>query len=888
MVLAPLAGSLLLWVITGSALSLAFAALAPLLLVASVADGRWRARRERRRAERRYAEQLAGLEAEIDDAHRRERAAAAERVPTAREWLDGAAAGSRWRAAPAEPLPATVGRGQVRSALRLNPDRTGAEPDAVERVRGRAGVLPDAPVTVDLRGGLCVAGSGAAADALARSVLLQALCRVPPTARIEITGNAEPWVAELPHPVRLRPGGGAGRIVLADGGRPAILVRAPDPGAVPAECDAVVVAGAGGGRVLRHPLQPSGSVFTPDAVSALEAARLARLLASAAGHGEGRLPDRVALGELLRERAPRDPAVGFLHCPIGVGPDGVVGVDLVTDGPHAVIGGTTGSGKSELLRSWVLALAALHPPSALQFLLLDFKGGATFTDLAGLPHTVGVLTDLQQPSVRRAVAGIRAELRFRERVLAAAGERSIEGARVSGLARLVLVVDEFAALAEQLPECHAVLGDVAARGRSLGVHLILCTQRPSGVVRDALLANAGLRICLKVTSDEDSRAVVGVADAASLERAGRAIIAPGNGPRVRAQLGEAEPDLPARVAAVWSAVQVRRPWLPELPERIAPSELPAGNGLVFGLADQPEHQAQPAAAWDPRRSGALLVLGAPGSGRTTALAAVAAAAGPAAAGPPDVIWPLATVPCVWDAVAGALDRLDTGRPDPALLLLDDVDAVFGAAGGDYAHELADRVLRIVREGAGAVAVVLAGSRLPSQLGAVTALAGSRLLLRAASRDEHLLAGGAAGGFDRAAPPGRGELDGTLVQVALAHRTSAPPAELAVPLEPLPGLVAVSSRPAALQAALGAADFQRLATADASLGTTTRVLVGSPDEWQSRWSVFRQLAAAKPVLFDGCGPAEVRSLLGRHELPPPCSGRPRWLFRPGEPAVRVRA
>jgi S-DNA-T family DNA segregation ATPase FtsK/SpoIIIE len=889
--LAPVGTSLVLWLVTGSAVSLAFAGLGPLLMLVAVADGRWRLRRERRSDGRRYASRLAALETEIDDAHRRERSAEAARLPSAREWFADAAA-DRWATSPAAPLSATLGRADVRSALRLTPDRTGAEPPEVGRIRTRAGVLTDAPLEVDLRRGLCVTGPGAAADALLRAVLLQALCRVGPTTRVEVTGTPETWLAALPNPVGSHaaaawPGGRsnrggrstAHRVVLSDGGIPAVLARAATPGDTPAECSAVVWVGVGGGRVDRHPALPPGAQFVPDAVSSVEAFQFARTLSAAAGSLAGGMPDRVALSALLRAAAA---VPGSLRCPIGVGPDGIVELDLVSDGPHAVVGGTTGSGKSELLRSWVLALAALHPPTVVQFLLLDFKGGATFSDLGVLPHTAGVLTDLDPAAVRRAVASIRAELAHREGVLAAAGERSLDGARDAGLSRLVLVVDEFAALAERVPECHAILTDVAARGRSLGVHLILCTQRPAGVVREALLANAGLRICLRVASEDDSRAVVGSRDAAVLERPGRAILLTSTGQRRRLQIAEAEPQLPGRVADAWPPATIGRPWLPELPACIVPEDLPDGHGLVFGLADLPDQQAQPPAVWDPTRSRAMLVLGAPRSGRSTALAAVAAAAGA-----PEAIWPRPTLPCVWDAVSDALNRLDASAGDRRLLLLDDVDAVFAAAGGEYAHELADRVLRLLRAGSSSPLVVLAAARMPSHLGAATSLAGTRLLLRAASRDEHLLAGGASGTFDRTAPPGRGELDGIPVQVAFAVRGSGAPPELALPLQPLPGLLAVSSRPASLEAAFAAAEPERLAQIDGP-PAAGRVLLGTPDEWQARWSLLRQLAATQPVLFDGCSPAEVRSLLGRHELPPPCSGRPRWLFRPGEAAVRVRA
>jgi S-DNA-T family DNA segregation ATPase FtsK/SpoIIIE len=801
----------------------------------------------------------------------------------------------------------TVGRADVPSALRLTPERGGAERPEVLRLREKARVLPAAPLTVNLRRGLCVLGGGAGADALVRSVVLQALCRIPPPARIDVAGPAEAWLPTVPHRVaRLpRPGDAAARIVLNDGGPPATVVRGLPTDHWPSDCETVVTVGTAAARVLRHPEVSPGVPFTPDAVSTIEATQLARALAAGSRETDGGIPDRAGLATLLDAAAPSGggPAAGSLRCPLGVGAAVSVEVDLVADGPHAVIGGTTGSGKSELLRTWVLALARLHPPDRVQFLLLDFKGGATFHGLDRLPHTAGVLTDLDVRTVRRAVAGIRAELMRRERVLAAAAARSVDEAGGSGLARLVLVVDEFAALAEQLPECHAVLGDVAARGRSLGVHLILCTQRPAGVVRDALLANAGLRICLRVTSDEDSRAVVGVPDAARLDRPGRAILATAGSPRMQFQVAEADPGLPARVAGTWAphagtghsgarggdgpgtepTIAAHRPWLPELPTRIDLAELPPGDGLVFGLADRPDLQARLPAAWTPDRDGALLVLGAPRSGRSAALAAVSGAAGA-----PETIRPRPTLPCVWDAVGEALRRLDEGERRPALLLLDDIDAVLAAAGADYGHELAERVLRVLRSGAAVgVAVALTAARIPSALGGASALAGCRLLLRAASREDHLLAGGSASTFDPSAPPGRGELGGVLVQVGSTDRTFFAPPEQAERLDPVPlGLLAVSSRPADLASILGAG-AQRLGTADPATHPPGSVLVGTPDEWQIRWSSLRSLAATRPVLLDGLAPGEVRSLLGRPELPPPCSARPRWLLQPGEPSVRVR-
>src|SRR5690606_33294925 len=121
-----------------------------------------------------------------------------------------------------------------------------------------------------------------------------------------------------------------------------------------------------------------------------------------------------------------------------------VEVDLAVEGPHALVAGTTGAGKSELLTTWVLGLALAHPPADLHVLLVDYKGGATFGALTGLPHVLGVLTDLDPGATSRALASLRAELARRERLLAAAGVRSLAEHTPGGRPpRLLIVVDEF-------------------------------------------------------------------------------------------------------------------------------------------------------------------------------------------------------------------------------------------------------------------------------------------------------------------------------------------------------------------------------------------------------------------------------------------------------------
>jgi DNA segregation ATPase FtsK/SpoIIIE, S-DNA-T family len=217
--------------------------------------------------------------------------------------------------------------------------------------------------------------------------------------------------------------------------------------------------------------------------------------------------------------------------PIGVSEDGVITLDLLRDGPHGLVGGTTGSGKSELLRTIVLGLALSARPDELTFVLIDYKGGSAFDVCADLPHVVGLLTDLDAAQSARAMRSLEAELRYREEFLRQVGAQDLLayghlGRPLGPLPRLMIVVDEFAALKSELPDFVDALIDVAQRGRSLGVHLLLATQRPSGVVSDLIRANTEFKICLRVQENSESVDVIGTPLASSLHRntPGRAVI----------------------------------------------------------------------------------------------------------------------------------------------------------------------------------------------------------------------------------------------------------------------------------------------------------------------------------------------------------------------------
>jgi S-DNA-T family DNA segregation ATPase FtsK/SpoIIIE len=392
-------------------------------------------------------------------------------------------------------------------------------------------------------------------------------------------------------------------------------------------------------------------------------------------------------------RAPRDASgalrpvrkAGTLRAVVGQSAGGAHALDLRTDGPHALVGGTTGSGKSELLQAWILAMAASHSPERLTFLLVDYKGGAAFAECADLPHTVGLVTDLNTHLVRRALTSLSAELRYRERVLERHEAKDLVSLEKKGVLgappSLVIVVDEFAALVSEVPEFVEGMVNVAQRGRSLGLHLILATQRPAGVIKDNLRANTNLRLALRVADEDDSRDVLGSPEAAFFDPnlPGRAVSKTGPGRLVPFQtayagartgvtapppqidvaelsfgshlvweLEEADravdgdpvaQDIIRVVSSIRAAQEVaelptpRKPWLPELrkhynlADRVQVPNERRDDALVFGLLDEPEAQAQLPVAFYPDREGNLAVYGAGGSGKSTLLRSLAVAAG---------------------------------------------------------------------------------------------------------------------------------------------------------------------------------------------------------------------------------------------------------------------
>ncbi|MBO0728551.1 MAG: FHA domain-containing protein, partial [Acidimicrobiaceae bacterium] len=340
--------------------------------------------------------------------------------------------------------------------------------------------------------------------------------------------------------------------VLADG--PAVgvtgLMLAGSATSLPGESGAVVDLNRGDNDRAELVTTKSGQRLAPvivDGVPPEIAEEVALSLApvrdvTTVGRG-GDLPRRTLLVDLLGLVPPVSPvsllerwqrAADDLAAVIGGGPAGPFEIDLRRDGPHALVAGTTGAGKSELLQTLVASLAATHRPDRVTFVLVDYKGGAAFKDCVRLPHVVGFFTDLDGHLARRALTSLNAELRRREHLLAAAGAKDLiemEHRRPDRApASLVVVIDEFAFLKREVPEFVDGVVDVAQRGRSLGVHLVLATQQPSGVVDDKIRANTNLRVALRVAGESDSSDVIGRREAAHIPRSlpGRAYVRTGH------------------------------------------------------------------------------------------------------------------------------------------------------------------------------------------------------------------------------------------------------------------------------------------------------------------------------------------------------------------------
>ena len=225
--------------------------------------------------------------------------------------------------------------------------------------------------------------------------------------------------------------------------------------------------------------------------------------------------------------------------PLGVKNGGeIVYLDLNEKhhGPHGLVAGTTGSGKSEILQSYILSMATLYHPYEVSFVIIDFKGGGMVNQFKNLPHLIGSITNIDGIEIERSLLSIKAELTKRQEIFAEYNVNHIDAyiklyrqkKATQPLPHLILIVDEFAELKSNQPEFMKELISASRIGRSLGVHLILATQKPSGVVDEQIWSNSKFRLCLKVQNKNDSNEVIKSPLAAEIKEPGRAYFQVGN------------------------------------------------------------------------------------------------------------------------------------------------------------------------------------------------------------------------------------------------------------------------------------------------------------------------------------------------------------------------
>lgn len=676
----PLAIGVGLAVLTGLWIFLAFTAVSAVSVIVPVAAGR------RQRCELRAAVTAAAHK----DKERRRRAA-----PSAGELSLGVSSAEPGRlkvSAGTGPVWLRLGQAQQSANIRLEPPDPGFRPPFLGRM----------PVTLDPSTAVTtLRGPEPAVAGLVRSFVLQLGCY--PAARrtrILIHGPTPPLLAARFLPAAILSvheastletlAAGPGRdyergvlLILAAPRTAGLRGVAVSCGWQVIDCAGDPAPAAGASLVLTERsawLSSAGSSleFMPDLVPSGVFDRICRRLgarAPASAPGTG-IPEACSLGGLLRisaedvsSRWAASPGPGGLPVLVGLGSSGPLRLDLQANGPHFLVAGTTGSGKSEFLRTLAAALAAAHPPDRVNLLFIDFKGGSGLRPLAGLAHCVGLLTDLDLDEVGRTLVSLGAEVRRREVLLAshqAADLTAYEALDPCGppLPHLVLIIDEFRMLVDEAPDALAELMRIAAIGRSLGIHLIMATQRPQGAVSADIRANVTSCIALRVQSELESLDIINsrLAAAIPVTSPGRAYLVRGNAapeefqsatltspvpetgssPTVMEAMellnrpaaarspgragGGAPPtstaadQLAEAVTAAWAAAgspAPRRPVAVPLP-RYVPFPVDGNRSRIrLGLLDLPEEQRVAEFGWDPGTHGHLgLVSGLAGSADT--------------------------------------------------------------------------------------------------------------------------------------------------------------------------------------------------------------------------------------------------------------------------------
>ena len=777
---APVALAVVLALVFESLLALLMGAFGPLMVLGGWWESRRRSVVKHDAAVLEHENRLLDYETEVHRARRDILDRATRLHPRIRDW----ATNPLWR-------------GPSPTAQTLSVGRTRWQPPTEHPVGG-TGAITGMPALVDITQGLALVASSDQRS-LWRALALQWRAHSPQAVMPSWNLAEEP-----PRDFR-----GASRLVwvsaLSD---------------VPEECQAMIIHRSG----LMAQLHTPGELPQDVQLDSLSHAEVMRLPRERLGVSDvvSAPPDLSRLDELWVALTPQGPFF-----------------DLLTEGPHTIVWGATGSGKSVCVVTLVGSLANHYSPDRVVCVLVDFKGGAGLAPLKSLPHTVGWVTDLAPETSSRALRGLRAEMTRRERILQAA--RRADWAELEPLEhgpRLVVVVDEVAWLLANHPLWAEVITDIAARGRSLGVHLVLSTQRLSGVISRAMMANITFRVCGRVADEAELRE--GMPDAkASLitalrhARPGQVVV---SGATASPQLSVVEParqlvgDGPPSAWKVWGeALSSLIPW------------------SDFGVSEQAwawrecldTHSVVPVPAFQ----GSVAVVGDDLSGRTSAANAIAASRPGALLAPRDGA-------SLWTCLE-ELSGMDRA------LVVDDIDALLHACGSE-----GEAFLVSALEGFLGVLVMTmsARHRLSRSL---SRLAHQVLVLPIAKSENNDLWGGPT-----RSGAGAGRWQGEEIQVV--QGAPAPP---------------------------------RWMVEEPRLAADPLVLTNSPDEWGSStlgmvidsadqsgaWAQLAGYRVTQPILIDGPSNRELRSLVQTGLWIPPLAPPEGslWLWDGAKPVLTSR-
>ncbi|HEX9058740.1 MAG TPA: type VII secretion protein EssC, partial [Clostridia bacterium] len=488
------------------------------------------------------------------------------------------------------------------------------------------------------------------------------------------------------------------------------VFMAKNPAYLPMNCRTVVTL-QGKSAEMADRVSGEKAVFTPDKTDFKNLELASRKMASLRiknSSANFSLPSSITLMEMLKAkkesevdilaRWDRNKTYKGMSVPIGAKAGGsLFNLDMHETGcgPHGLVAGTTGSGKSELLQSIIISLAINYHPHDIVFVLIDYKGGGMADVFKGMPHLVGTITNLGGNQTNRALLSIKSELMRRQRVFSEYGVNNIDKYQklyynrnnkneMPAIPHLIMIADEFAELKQDQPDFMKELVSTARVGRSLGVHLILATQKPAGVVDDQIWSNSKFKICLKVQDEADSKDVIKRPDAAMIKEPGRAYIQVGNDevfelfqsaysgadydPEGEMQKSEnrakriyklslngkaeqiypleeekiARKELPSQLksmvdyiihSSMKSGIEpLEGPWLPPLPETVYLDEFFKEKGITtkssdllsipVGIIDDPRGQKQEPLKIDFVSDGNLFVYGSPGTGKTYLLKSI--------------------------------------------------------------------------------------------------------------------------------------------------------------------------------------------------------------------------------------------------------------------------